>query len=80
VEFSTLPRLVGPIEVKFDCRRRAGFDVQEFNGWPIAVINNHFMELYEKGDFDVHTKIKWRRALLCSYEVTCIANRERFNV
>ncbi len=78
--FSTLPTLVGPIEVKFDGRRRAGHDVQEFYGWPIALINNHFLELFEKGDFNLHDKLKWRCALLVSYEVNCIANRERFSV
>jgi hypothetical protein len=81
VEFSTLPRLVGPIEVKFDSKRRAGHQAQEFQGWPVALINHHFLVLNDKnGGLNMHEMSLWRRALLCSYEVNCIAERERFSV
>lgn len=81
VEFSTMPRLVGPLEAKFDSKRRGGMEAQQFQGWPISLINNHFLEILEKeGELNVHHKLLWRGALLCSYEVNCIAERVRFSV
>jgi hypothetical protein len=80
VEFDTLPRLVGPLEVKFDSKRRAGHQAQHFQGWPITLINDYFLDILADGEFDMHTKILWRRALLCSYEVNTIAERKRLSV
>lgn len=81
MEFDTLPRLVDPGPVKFDSKRRAGYEAQVFQGWPIVLINQHFLVLMDKnGGLNMHEYILWRKALLCSYEVNCIAEGKRFNV
>lgn len=56
---------------------RAGGDVAKYDGWPIVNILREFREL---GLDDELNRIRFRRALLVSYEFTAIAKGARVNV
>ncbi len=56
---------------------RAGGDVAMYNNWPIVNILREFMDL----GLDVElNRVRFRRALLISQEVTAITNGARINV
>ncbi len=56
---------------------RAGGDVAQYANWPIVNILREFMELGLETELN---RVRFRRALLISQEVTAITNGARINV
>lgn len=78
MEFSTLPNLV-PLEYTFR-PEKFRFGVEEFYGWSMCNIINHFVQIAEKGDITSYDLTRFRRAVLVSDEVQRIARKERISV
>lgn len=56
---------------------RAGGDVAKYDGWPIVNILREFMDLGLDKELN---RIRFRKALLVSYEYTAMAKGARVNV
>ncbi len=56
---------------------RAGGDVAQYDNWPIVNIIREFMDLGLETELN---RVRLRRALLISQEVTAITNGARVNV
>jgi hypothetical protein len=57
---------------------RAGWDVDKYDGWPMALIIREFV--LDKDLSDMYTRTQLRRALLVSQEYNAINKGLRFNV
>lgn len=69
-----------PTEFVWNVDNETSFDTEEFKGWYMVTIINHFLDMHDRGELNLYQKTRFRKALLVSHEIDCISRRERFGV